>query len=327
MTYRYYNIRREINNDNSEKGLKEFSSLKELKSLFTPFHWIVFIAIILSLVALLFTAFFSTNKLWCSIPLVILVVLVNIWEYKCEKLYNQKAREKELNDIDEKYKQYLNNTYEILKKNGINTREQLLILKNECNIVFNERENKFKILNNKVFELFIGVPIGALISSLIDENNIALSSKVIAILIFGLIIYGIVALTKYFSYYTEGYWKDQHLLDVVTEMEYYFSIMEDNKIEKEVKKMKISHNDALTLETLVRKVHNCERFGMGMYIDADHFETNPFDAALIALSPIWKNLPKETVEEFLYRWDCSLRKEDDTNISQFIQELKELVNY
>ena len=146
MTYRYYNIRREINNDNSEKGLKGFRSLKELKSLFTPFHWIVFIAIILSLVALLFTAFFSTNKLWCSIPLVILVVLVNIWEYKCEKLYNQKAREKELNDIDEKYKQYLNNTYEILKKNGINTREQLLILKNECNIVFNERENKFKIL-------------------------------------------------------------------------------------------------------------------------------------------------------------------------------------
>ena len=44
--------------------------------------------------------------------------------------------------------------------------------------------------------------------------------------------------------------------------------------------MEISHNDAIDLENLVRKVHNCERFGMGMYIDADHFETNPFDAAL-----------------------------------------------
>lgn len=29
--------------------------------------------------------------------------------------------------------------------------------------------------------------------------------------------------------------------------------------------MKISHNDALTLEILVRKVHNCERAGMGGY--------------------------------------------------------------
>ena len=93
--------------------------------------------------------------------------------------------------------------------------------------------------------------------------------------------------------------------------------------------MIISHNDAIVLESIVRKVHLCDRAGMGGYIDADNFETNPFDAALIALSPIWKTLPKETVEDFLYRWDCSLRKEDgdDANISQFIQEIKELVNY
>lgn len=93
--------------------------------------------------------------------------------------------------------------------------------------------------------------------------------------------------------------------------------------------MIISHNDAIVLESIVRKVHLCDRAGMGGYIDADNFETNPFDAALIALSPIWKTLPEETVEDFLYRWDCSLRKEDgdDANISQFIQELKELVNY
>lgn len=91
--------------------------------------------------------------------------------------------------------------------------------------------------------------------------------------------------------------------------------------------MRISHNDAIVLESIVRKVHLCDRAGMGGYIDADHFETNPFDAALIALSPIWKILPKETVEDFLYRWDCSLRKEDDANINEFIEELNELVNY
>lgn len=143
----------------------------------------------------------------------------------------------------------------------------------------------------------------------------------------GISIYVIITTAKYISYYTEGHRKDQRLLDAVMEMEYYFSIMEDNKIEKEVKKMIISHNDAIVLESIVRKVHLCDRAGMGGYIDADNFETNPFDAALIALSPIWKTLPKETVEDFLYRWDCSLRKEDDANISQFIQELKELVNY
>lgn len=84
---------------------------------------------------------------------------------------------------------------------------------------------------------------------------------------------------------------------------------------------------AIVLESIVRKVHLCDRAGMGGYIDADHFETNPFDAALIAIAPIWKSLPKKTVENFLYHWDCSLRKENDANISQFIQELRELVNY
>lgn len=33
-------------------------------------------------------------------------------------------------------------------------------------------------------------------------------------------------------------------------------------------------------------VHPCDRGGMGGYIDTDHFEINPFDTALIALSPI-----------------------------------------
>lgn len=229
MTYRYNNIRREISNDDTEKAIKKFRSFEELKSLFTPFHWIVFILIILSLIALLLIPILVSNKLWCSIPLVVLIALVNIWNYKCEKLYNQQAREEELNDIDEKYKQYLSATYRILKKNGINTREQLMILKNERNIVFTKRENKFKILNNKVFELFIGVPIGALISSVIDKNDVNLPIIVIAILILGLVVYCIIAMAKCISYYTDEYWKDQQLLNAVTEMDYYFPLMENNE--------------------------------------------------------------------------------------------------
>ena len=103
MTYRYYNIRREINNDNSEKGLNGFRSFKELKSPYKPFHWIVFVGVILTFIGLFITLVILKNKLWCSIPLVILIILVNIWEYKCEKSYNQKARKNELDTIDEKY--------------------------------------------------------------------------------------------------------------------------------------------------------------------------------------------------------------------------------
>ena len=238
MIYRYYNIRREINNDNSEKGLNGFRSFKELKSLYKPFHWIVFVGVILTFIGLFITLVILKNKLWSSIPLVILIILVNIWEYKCEKSYNQKARKNELDTIDEKYKQYLNNTYIIFKNNGINTRKELAALKNECNFIFDKRENKFKILSNKIFELLIGVPIGALISSLVDKNDALLHTKTILILMLGISIYVIITTAKYISYYTEGYRKDRRLLDAVMEMEYYFSIMEDNKIEKEVKEWK-----------------------------------------------------------------------------------------
>lgn len=150
-----------------------------------------------------------------------------------------KRQEKnELDTIDEKYKQYLNNTYIIFKNNGINTRKELAALKNECNFIFDKRENKFKILSNKIFELLIGVPIGALISSLVDKNDALLHTKTILILMLGISIYVIITTAKYISYYTEGYRKDRRLLDAVMEMEYYFSIMEDNKIEKEVKEWK-----------------------------------------------------------------------------------------
>ena len=37
---------------------------------------------------------------------------------------------------------------------------------------------------------------------------------------------------------------------------------------------------------------------MGGYIDADHYESNPFDAALIALAPLWKRGYVHEVEEF-----------------------------
>lgn len=93
--------------------------------------------------------------------------------------------------------------------------------------------------------------------------------------------------------------------------------------------MRISHNDAIVLEHIVRSVHSCDRAGMGGFIDADHFEANPFDAALIALAPIWKDYQTQALDDFLYKWEFLLRKEhdEDVDVNDFINELKELVNY
>ena len=93
--------------------------------------------------------------------------------------------------------------------------------------------------------------------------------------------------------------------------------------------MKISHNDAIILEAIVRKVHNCDRAGMGGYIDADHYESDPFDAALIAIAPLWKRGYAREVETFLFKWDEFFRGDNDgqqLNVDTYIDELDDLID-
>lgn len=91
--------------------------------------------------------------------------------------------------------------------------------------------------------------------------------------------------------------------------------------------MRIDHSDAIVLERIVRNVFNCNRSGMGGYIDADHFESEPFDAALIALAPLWQKGDFHEIEDFLFKWEHSLRKNSDGSISieLFINELENIV--
>ena len=91
--------------------------------------------------------------------------------------------------------------------------------------------------------------------------------------------------------------------------------------------MRISHSDAILLEGVVREVFDFDRAGMGGYIDADHLESAPFDAALIALAPLWQNADHEEMGEFLFKWEHRLRYEDDgpVNIREYIDELRSFI--
>ncbi len=91
--------------------------------------------------------------------------------------------------------------------------------------------------------------------------------------------------------------------------------------------MRINHGDAVSLEHIVRKVFSCARTGMGGYIDADHFELEPFDAALIALAPLWQKADFQEIEDFLFRWEQTLRSKDDKGIdvTAYVDELDNLV--
>ena len=91
--------------------------------------------------------------------------------------------------------------------------------------------------------------------------------------------------------------------------------------------MRITHSDAIVLESTVRRVYACDRAGMGGYIDADHFEAEPFDAALIALAPLWTAADPHELEDFLYKWEYALRKEKDEtpDVKSYIEELDDFI--
>lgn len=91
--------------------------------------------------------------------------------------------------------------------------------------------------------------------------------------------------------------------------------------------MRINHQQAITLEAVVRKVYSCDRGGMGGYIDADHFSSEPFDAALIALAPLWKNAEYHEIEDFLFKWEV-LRSANGEPVDEdlYIEELDTLVS-
>ncbi len=92
--------------------------------------------------------------------------------------------------------------------------------------------------------------------------------------------------------------------------------------------MRIDHGAAIALESIVRKVHSCDRAGMGGYIDADHFEPAPFDAALIALAPLWKRTDSHEIEDFLFKWEQLLRGNsgEPVDVNSYIDELSNLVD-
>ena len=222
MTYRYYKIRREIFEDDSEKPLKKFRSGSDLKELFKPFHWIVFSLMIASLIAIVIISIFVTNKLWNAVPLLIIILLTDLWDYKAEKFYNKDARKKELMSIDCDYENYLKSIYEILHNNGIESEKELNILIDECSKVLEKRDNRFQFIKSKAYEIFLGIPIGALITSLINQNSEKIPPQIVTVLLLGLLIYPIFSFVKFVLNYADGYQQDQSLLKALNEMKYYF---------------------------------------------------------------------------------------------------------
>ena len=222
MTYKYYSIRRELNEANPEKGLNGFRTFDEMKELFNSFHWAIFITMIVSMLAFIVLALLPINNLFSLIPVAIVYLCSFIYEIKGDSLLNPKAKQEEIEKHDKAYSEYIDRVKEILDKNGINTKEKRELLRNECETVLEGYEKKFNNPIERIIDIAIAVPIGAFISSLIKKSSDTVVPVVFTVVIIGIMIVCILKVFKKLYFYSEGYFKDRQLLNALTEVEYSF---------------------------------------------------------------------------------------------------------
>lgn len=129
MTYKYYDVRRDLNESCSDKSLRGIRSWSEIKKLFKTFHWGMFVLLILLLISIVVITVCPINNLWGIIPMSLIWLCTIIVEYKFDPLLDKTARKNELEKYNDAYTEYINQIQTVLLKNGIDTASKRNLLK------------------------------------------------------------------------------------------------------------------------------------------------------------------------------------------------------
>lgn len=221
VTYKYFEVRREVFENCSDKGLNQYRSFRQMLKIWKWSYWALVICMCICMIAGIVLAVVFPGEIFCAIPVGVEYIVLFIAELCSEKLYNQKERKKELDDRKQCYKEYVERINFVLNEQGIRSREMREKLRKECTYLLEKHEQKFSLVNSRVFDMLVGVPLGALVSALIYKNSDAVIEQIGVIIFIGMIIGVIVKFIKMIKYYTDGYFKDRHLLMVLNEVEYF----------------------------------------------------------------------------------------------------------
>ncbi len=222
MTRKYIEVRRELFEHNPSFKLNSYRSLSDMVKLFKLPFWIMFGALIITLIGFIVVEIFYPESpfIWVLSSLIFIIYLLS--QIPREKyLYKESARANELAEKKHDYEQYLVEVCEIFRNNGIDDSKKFMKLKIECETTIKMREDKFTKINTKFVDMFIGVPLGALIASIIYSDSRAVTAEIGTIILVGFAILGFIKLINLINYYSEGYFKDKYLLDAINELEYF----------------------------------------------------------------------------------------------------------
>lgn len=91
---------------------------------------------------------------------------------------------------------------------------------------------------------------------------------------------------------------------------------------------RINHNDAVQLEKIVKELYGCDRAGISGLADADNFERNPFQAAILVVAFIYSrgmDVKADQYASFLEKYENILANNDDA-VKEFVKELRRIKN-
>lgn len=219
MTYKYYEVRRQIYENCSDKSLNSYRTFSDMKKLFKKSFWAILILMLCCLIGTVILSFFSSTP-YIFLPIVGMISLSIFSEIKSEKLYVPEQRKVELKQRSQSYIEYIKSIKSTLEECGLTEKRHWQALKTECEKSLTAQDRKYAAANNKVFDMLIGVPLGALISSIIFKGSDAIISQILSVIVIGLMIIAFMKVVKKLRYYSDGYFKDQYLFNVLSELEY-----------------------------------------------------------------------------------------------------------
>lgn len=96
----------------------------------------------------------------------------------------------------------------------------------------------------------------------------------------------------------------------------------------------INSNEAFILEHLVRRVFNCDRFGVSTLATADYFERNPLAAAIMVVSALYSServsdhrMFDQFISDYSIAFDQSAETIDLEVVTQYIDELRNIIHH
>lgn len=227
-TTKYYFVRRAMYEKAPFQKLKQTRSIQDSIKIFKPFALILFLlALIASLSGLVLVIGDHHLALALLLSAFAAIILFFLERKKEAFLYDPTRRSKELFARVDDYNECLAIIGQIFSNYEIDSYEKAERLKEECEAKISRIKKPFAWLQKAIYSGLIAIPLSAYIGYKVFEKDIVTEEKVISLLLTGLSLLIFTSFVKWLFLITEGYYKDQCLLQAINEYEY------TNKLKRE----------------------------------------------------------------------------------------------